>query len=695
MMPKEPIQRWETQNPFSMGQTPGFVPSTKPDLQSRVNRTQFDAGPNVAEGLVNSLVQFADVAADQYVKRVNKEVAADKVVQTARALRKEAPTTDATNAGYQAHAAIALQDQATQQQLRLNELAKQELTDEQWDEEVRKSYDIVDRYMTDNYENYNSSSELQKLAGLSLREVIPQATAARKEQALKREIEGRMSTATDALVNAANTGAYNALGGAEGMANHVATMMKSLQLTPAQQDSIFTDAIENTRSPELIEASKYWKGSRRSTLYSRSGRIQSLERTLKKEALEKDIFNTASMKYAMETDFIAGNVTDEEMRSRSLAHERLTGKPLFSEGEVSSMLTQRDKRIAAETRKAQVLEDYAQGKAYAGLYKDKEIQEAATTYTEQTIANINNDALNLPENQRDQYVKQKANQALSRIADLSVRNDMLIESWKGDLHALATINVPAEIQDTKELPPVAQSALLKLDSMAPVTRETYIDSLDSKEQKVLRGYISLRDMNVPAIQALTKSQVMARNPAPPDKKAIKKATAAIFDKQEAWLRPDFSDAQASYIRDKIRERVSLFPEPSSDTNIKIVNEWFDKSWTVAGKTRLLGSPDKLRSLTGLHPEQLETAMNGYIHANADLLERSLAGTDLTLKDVFPETDPIKGTVTLRTKWGSLPETTMPLSELKNVANKYKVKLEEEASKKYDSYDETPWSGAPF
>lgn len=694
-MPKEPIQRWETQNPFSMGQTPGFVPSTKPDLQSRVNPAQYQAGPNIAEGLVNSLVQFADVSADQYVKRVNKEVAADKVVQTAKALRKEAPTSDATNAGYQAHAAIALQDQAIKQQLRLNEVAKQELTDEEWDDEVRKSYDAVDKYMVDNYEKYNSSPELQKLAGLSLREVIPQATAARQEQALKREIEGRISTATDSLINAANTGAYNALGGAEGTANHIVTMMKSLQLTPAQQDAVFIDAIENSRSPELIETSKYWKGSRRSTLYNRSGRIQSLERTLKKEAMEKDIFNTASMKYAMETDFIAGNVTDEEMRARSNAHERLTGKPLFTEGEVGSMLANRDKRIAIDTRKAQVLEDYAQGKAYAGLYKDKEIQEAATTYTENVIKNITNDSLNLPENQREQYVKTKANQALSRIADLSVRNDQLIESWKGDLHALATINVPAEITETKDLPPVAQSALLKLDAMAPITRETYIDSLDSKEQKILRGYISMRDMNVPAIQALTKSQVMARNPDPPDNKAIKKAVSTVFDKQEAWLRPDFTNAQAGYIRDKIRERVALFPEPSSDTNIKIVNEWFEKGWTVAGKTRLYGSPDKLRSLTGLHPERLETAMNGYIHANADLLAKSLAGTDLGLKDVFPETDPIKGTVTLRTKWGALPETTMPLSELKNVANKYKVKLEEEASKKYDSYDDVPWSGDSF
>ena len=188
---------------------------------------------------------------------------------------------------------------------------------------------------------------------------------------------------------------------------------------------------------------------------------------------------------------------------------------------------------------------------------------------------------------------------------------------------------------------------------------------------------------------------MARNPEPPDKKAIKKATDKIFSDQEAWLRPNFTGAQAGYIRDKIRERISLFPEPSSDTNVKIVNEWFEKGWTVAGNTRLLGSPENLRSLTGLHPERLNNAMNGFIHANADVIAQSLAGTDLTIKDVFPETDPIKGTVVLRTKWGTLPQTTMPLSELKNVAGKYKVKMEEEASKKYNSYDETPWSGAPF
>lgn len=693
-MEKEPKQRWEVQNPFSMGQTPGFVPETTPDLQSRVNKAQFQAGPNVAGALVNSLVAFADVAGDEYVKRVNKEVAADKVVQTAKALRKEAPTSDATRAGYQAHAAIALQDQAVKEQLRLNEVAKTDIDDEQWDKEVRNSYDTVDQYMSENYKGYKESPELQKLAGLSLREVIPQATAARQEQGLKREIEGRISTATDTLINAANTGAYKTLG-AEGMAGHVVTMMKSLQLSPSQQDAVFVDAIENTRSPELIESAKYWKGSRRSSLYDRSGRIQSLERELKKDAAEKDIFNTAQAKYAMESGFLAGEVTDQEFDLRNKAHEKTTGKPLFQESEVMSLMTNRDKALALENRKMQLLQDIGSDKAFIGQYKDKEIQEGFTEYTQKVLMGIENDALTLQDSEKDSFIQQKSTQAVSRIADLSVRHDTLIESWKGDFHALATINVPADIKDKKGLPPVAQGALLKLDAMAPITRETYIDSLDSSDQKVLRAYTSLRDMNVPEIQALDKAQVMARNPSPPDRKAIEKATKSVYDKQEAWLRPDFTGPQAGYIKDKIKERVALFPEPSSETNTKIVNEWFDKGWTIAGKTRVLGSPAKLQALTGLHPERLESAFSGLIHMNQEEIARSLNGTDLTIDDVFPETDPIKGTIVLRTKWGQLPQTTMPLSKLKEMGDKYKVKLEEAASKKYNTYDDIQLGEFPF
>lgn len=687
-MAKQPLQREKVENPFSMGQTPGFVPGTTPDLQNRVNKAQYQPKPNVAGALVDSLVAFAGVGADQYVKQIDKKLAKDKVVQTARALALEAPTDDATGVGLQAHALLRIQDEVHKQQTRLNALCDgKELTEEEWKKEAGDSYNAVDKYMLDNYPTYKDMPVLQQVTVNASREMMEQAVSYKNAKSKEREITGRINTATDALINAGTPTALAQLGGAEGLAKHAVTMMKSLQLTPSQVDEVFIGATLNSRSPELIEASKYFTGARRTTLYNRSGQIQALERTLAKEAASKNILVNARQKYAEEQAYLRGEMSDEEMDRRDEASIRNTGKPQWSEAERMSLMQQKDKALAKEQRKLDAIKAWSNGTIGFLDFTDKETQEAGTSYVDETIDSIRQEALKLPAEQQQEYVKQHAYKTVAAVADLSIHNSAPLKSWLNEFHALATTNVPANLDKENKLPSEAQGALLKLDAMSYATREAYLDKLDSNDAKVIRGYIGLRDMLVPEGQALSKAQVMARNPEPPDKNTINKVTEDIIDDTEAWLKPDYTDAQRAYMTQMVRERVALFPLPGSDVNKKIVKDWLDKGWTTIGNTRLLGSRERLASLTGLEPDHLRVAMEGFLLSNSEYVNKALAVQGMTIDDAFPVTDPEKGTMTIYTKWGPLPETTMPLSKLKSVADKYKHKMEQKMSEQFDNVSE--------
>lgn len=687
-MAKQPLQREKVENPFSMGQTPGFVPGATPDLQNRVNKAQYQPKPNVAGAMVDSLVAFAGVGADQYVKQIDKKVATDKVAQTARALAYEPPTDDATGAGLQAHALLRIQDEVYKQQTRLNSLCdSKELTDDEWKKEAGDSYNAVDKYMLDNYPTYKDMPVLQQVTVNASREMMEQAVNYKNAKSKEREITGRISTATDALINAGTPEALAQLGGAEGLAKHAMTMIKSLQLTPAQVDEVFTGAVLNSRSPELIEASKYFTGSRRTTLYNRSGQIQALERALTKEAASKNILVNARQKYAEEQAYLRGEMSDEEMDRRDEASIRNTGKPQWSEAERMSLMQQKDKALAKEQRKLDAIKAWSNGSIGFLDFTDKEAQEAGTSYVDQTIEGIREEALKLPAVQQQEYVKQHAYKTIATVADLSVHNSAPLKSWLNEFHALATTNVPANLDKDNKLPSEAQGALLKMDAMGYATREAYLDKLDANDAKVLRGYISLRDMLVPEGQALSKAQLMVRNPEPPDKKTINKVTDKILDDTEAWFLPDYTDAQKDYMRQQVRERVALFPIPGSDVNTKIVKDWLEKGWTTIGHTRLLGSRERLSSLTGFEPDHLRVATDAFLMANKDVINKALAAQGMTIDDAFPVTDPDKGTITINTKWGPLPETTMPLSKLKGVADKYKHEMEKKMSQKFNTFTE--------
>jgi hypothetical protein len=149
------MERQKVDNPFSMGPAVNR-PKYQPDLQSSVApRASFDKGLSPGTYIADALVKFAGVAGDAYIAKTAKKVKLDKVVQTSRAVQGMIPTTDATVAGERSHALVAANTLSMKAAYRLDDFAKSNPTDEDWEKEIRREGESLDASMLDKYDNYN------------------------------------------------------------------------------------------------------------------------------------------------------------------------------------------------------------------------------------------------------------------------------------------------------------------------------------------------------------------------------------------------------------------------------------------------------------------------------------------------------------------------------------------------------------
>ena len=651
-------------------------PRYQPDLASRaLPRQAFQAGPNAAGMIVETLVNFAGVAGSVYVQETHKKLETDKIIQSARATQGLAPTSDATVAGFQAHAVVNLKGQSLGSQARLNEFASQRHTDEEWEEAIQQEYKTIDANMLEAYPNYEGDIAMQKLAAVALREVVPKATIQREANKIEFEIQDRISSATDALISGGKVGVLDL--------STTEDILGSLQLTESQKDKVLIDAALNSSDPNILEMTKQYKGVLNTSLFDRTGQLQQLERKLFDKQVSSNAIDLAVEIRGMESALIDGSMTEAQFTARAKTRNADLNGKFMNRSQYNSALTKRDKVLAAEFRQRKIIKAVADPTAVdMGGFKKQEVQGALTAVFENELTRIDDSTTGMDPTDAESTRLNGRHAAIARVGDMAVKSGEVLDSWVGELNNLANMNVPASILEIpvgdfkiEQLPTMAQNALEKLDSLSSTASYKFIEALGAKEGKVIRHFQNLRDMGTPLPQALAQAQRDAKNPTPRNAKVMQKAIASVRSDQEFWWwKPDFKDNQEAYLEKEIYQKLDLDPMPDSDRNLKVVNDWLQKDWTVAGGLRLKGSPSALQKSTGINVDKLKGAFDAALYVEKGRILPQLSG-GLDLSDVFPVTDVKRGTFQFTTNSGAWLGPPQSLSELRKITNRHKVEME--------------------
>lgn len=661
-MAEKKLEREAVQNPFDMGPNTRFQqPARQMKQQINKPRSAFQKS-NQGLQIVDSLLSFAEAAGGVYTTQMSKKISEDKIVQTALASAGAGPSDDATVAGYRAHAAVIMQDKVMQHQLELNELAKQDLTDEEWDNEIRKRYRETDEYIQSNYTTYDKDKEMQKLLPLSFREMMPQLNATRQSEQIKLMVEKGKDSITDYLIQQAKLMQDNGVAlPPDQLANTFDFKLKALKLTSKEKDDVIENAILTSKSPALLEAAKVWKGDRKASLFDRSARLQTLEKKLTNEALSTEAVALTTKLMAIKQGIIGGEITITDGMAMLDKMNKATNGEAASRGFISGIWTDYYKARSAEaelTNTKRILSD--PNSVDTGTLKEKTKKAAYRSIYEDEMDRAADAVKDLPEVQKQQQMTVLKKQAQARVADMAVRNNDTVVPFVNILHNLATSNVAFRAEKDENGQPTfgntEKEGIGLIEAMSPIALVQHLEELGGrgKEARVIRDFMAYRDRGLTEPQALAQAQANYRNLPVANAKQINAGVAEVRDNLEFLWHPDFEDKQVPYLEEQIRNQIALSSEPDSESNIDLVTEYFKKGWTQVGNLWIKGSQRYLAQQLGVEGSLkgraaggngwIKDAFDAYQWGTKEDWEPMLAGNGLEDDDVFPEVDNKKGTV---------------------------------------------------
>lgn len=312
----------------SLGPIAGPTPVTAKPLDVDTSATDF----------VNSLSGILGLASEGFRSYADNKIAEDRVKQTEQAVKGLMPTDDATRAGYEAHALVKSKGDQAKYIAKMKAFADTNPTDEEWEEAMSTGLASTQENLRDSYnldvENEEQLyTDLNKLALNNIVSATPQLTLHRETVKLEHENTTRMESLEDSIIGMTGVGLSP-----EVMVLDIDSITPELQLSPIDSDKAIINAVINSQSPELIEMSKILYQGRKTSLYQRSGAIQSLDAKQRKAGAINRTIDKSKAQVTAKDALMKGEMTEEEFYQFVGNQSAKLGEDLFTESAMTSMV---------------------------------------------------------------------------------------------------------------------------------------------------------------------------------------------------------------------------------------------------------------------------------------------------------------------------------------------------------------------
>lgn len=641
------------------------------------NKAQFQTGtPSTsATDVVEGLINFAGAASDAYKAKLDKKIQEDRIIQTQQAVLGLNPTSEATEAGYEAHMAVGVKNEQIKAQTKLNELAKGTYTDEEWEQVIRDTYAESDANMAARYADYGSRSDTQKLMAIAMAEMMPQITAEREAAKLGQEIEGRITTEQDIIINSLQAGQDPTF-----LLQQFETRVSALKLTQSQKEGILTQVALQSEHPGAIEMTKGFKGDRETTLFERTGLLQAKEQELQKANAAKTSAALSLEVSQFQDSFINGQITAEEAVRVIDRRNKETGGAFMSKGASTALFNKASAEKAKRVVLARNIEAVSKGPAHNLTDKEKKaaLTSSYSTFIQEKNKEIEASGLTGADKLQAQLDAQL--QAVAVFGDRSVQQGVAIPSWIGEFEAFAKSNLANTVENfenLEQLPAKHKQVIQHLEQLEPNAFDFYMSKVDGDTADIIRHTLNLVDSGIPEVQAVSRGQAYVRNRVPKSQKLINDAVLDVTEGiDDGLFVEDLPDNMKPFYLSKVREKLSTYPDPSTERAKREVVAHFQDSWTNVGNGMLVkGTTQRLVGLTNLNPASLGVGFKALISSREGQILEQLSSSDFTLEDVVPDVNDENGTVTFRTPDGIQLLAPIPLSEMKEAHYQYKVENE--------------------
>ena len=702
--------RQKVSNPFSMGPAVNR-PKYQPDLQSRVpSRQSFDKGASDGTYIADALIKFAGVAGDAYVAKMDKKVKMDKAVQSARAVQGMVPSDDATVAGERSHALIAANNLSMKAAYRLDEFAKTNPTQDEWEEAIRAEGDILDAAMLDRYANYETDKEMQELAILSFREKMPGVSMKREGYKLGFKEEKRIDTLTDSTIldlKAISSPMLGKGGNKLSASDKVEAIMpgilgklKSSQLTESQKDTVLSGSILRAGTKEGIELAKQYKGARSTSLFERTASLQAMDKKMQADATKQDKYASLQLRRSMEKAYLDGEILPKDLIAYAKQDDAMTPS------EVEAIMDKKDKTDAEADRQRRLLESINNPTVHSDPNTTASEYQAGLKSLFESSMEIDTVAIeSLPEEEQEEAKANIRSKNIRQTTNNAVAEGIVFDPVVNDLKMVASADIALINKGNTDLskitlettPKEFQSAFKDFSSMSPSSQQAHLDKLSSYEAEVWRTAYDAIKGGVPHLQAFQNAQRTAKVPKAYKAKPVQKGVAKVLDNLDGWFDFGVSSSQEQYVNEMVRAEVSRADDPESDNHTKRVSDSFEKQYTKVDGIYYKGTYGALKRATGLNTDKLTSAFDA-IKKTDQINEKISAASKVfrfNAKDVFATIDPVLNTFQFRSPDGAWISPTYPLSEVPKMQRVQKVEAEKKMTEEPGFFEKWWNTGKEF
>lgn len=594
---------------------------------------------------------------------MNQQVEEDKVVQMERAYNGLMPSEDATRGGARANMLIKAQLLANDEAARMKDMATRfQGSDDDWTRLMVDSRNEIQGKLFQQYPELRGDKQTMRLITNVFQEQQPQIWAARTQHKLAREqadredtFDGRVASTWDSGIDPESSGFNLQERIREGITQG---------LLPEQMHKKLVDrAISMAQGGDvtMIEALKYVTDDKGVSIYSKNPQLITAMTSGNAAWARNNVAEVTRMSFDVKEDYLAGNITDEELLERAQHINSLTGNSVFSNPELEQLMLKRAKQSAKlgamQDMRKELYSDRMTGfqgktdkekKAYTDLLKSD-----SNAYAEQQIKQQGLD----PYSQEAEEIRGSVE--VQRLQFMNAKG-LVDDTFESRLKAMESMLSPAHFEKGE---PQELQNIRKLWAQLPEeSRGVFGDTVNA----YMDNYNTALEMGETPYQAARFARE-AQQKFSRTEKETKKFNAAINDALDevsgaGWFdgKAEITDVGKSIAESELRAKANMLWSSglrNPDSIKKELIQWGNKRYTQAEDAKGSGgyfikgdytnASDLFMSVgKGVNPTDVPLVLGRYVDSLMPELKKELREWE-TKDDVYVDYDDSKGTFVIR------------------------------------------------
>lgn len=619
---------------------------------------------------VKGLLQFAGAGMGIATNFMNEKVQKDAIKQIRLVAQGQMPSSDATQGGYRAAKALGTEIAMERYKARADELAAQDLSDEDFDTELANLQATIGAEIDERFPEMKGDEELDTLRAMAFIDTVPQITYAREANKLKREQAKRGQDFQTWLLGSGSMKDTD-------FESQWKELSKGLKLSEGKAEELGVSAIVEAGDEALLDKLSRMKDSQGVAFTDKYGEINTALQKAKGERMADELHITSKVKDGVFNDLVSGNKTEAQAMEIIKANRAKYGEGFMTDSQVESMFSKtralraEGVRIATLASSKGPVPKKDQPLVINKLMEDT-LNSVSRQYSEEQLAD--------PKTQSTIY-SQTVNQVATDLNNRNIVNNQWVDDFKSIAAADPNSIIVKNSEGVEILTAQGQKTLNTWKAMPEATKSRYANG---ERARILNEYDRLTQKGVPEALAIRQAQESERIPKHVSQGVLYETSTRITEElYNHWIATDVPDAQLVGVEREIQQLLNDgFSEESATTILK------ENSFQLDNGQVVFANPKAVMDVFGVEtPDRISQIIGGFKESNKDLIKQRVSYLGGSYEDTYPKIDVNSGTISFYSADGfPISGLTYNLSELRSNFDKG---LYNETDEEVDSLDINP------